>query len=109
MPTVSAEGALVLDGTLQTVHENLENKVLEGAIDLSSFIAGDTVLFRLETRVKSGGAYVKTGADRTFNGPVGDQDKMLSFQPRAHKYGYRVSVQQTLGPFRTIDFIFFKT
>lgn len=109
MPTVSGEGALVLDGTLQILHENTENKVLEGAVDLSPLISGDTLLVRLETRVKSGGAYIKTGADRTFNGPVADQDKMLSFLPRAHKYGFKVSVQQTAGPFRTLDFIFFKT
>ena len=109
MPTVSGEGALVLDGTLQILHENLENKVLEGSVDLSPLISGDTLLVRLETRVKSGGNYIKTGADRTFNGPVADQDKMLSFLPRAHKYGFRVQVQQTAGPFRTLDFIFFKT
>jgi len=109
MVTVATEGSLPLTGALQVIHENVENKVHEGSIDLTPLIGIDSLLVRLETRVKSGGAYVKTGADRTFTAPISDQDKMLNFLPRAVKYGFRVSVQQLTGTNRTLDFIFFKT
>lgn len=109
MVTVAAEGSLLMDGTLQQLHENTENKVHEGSVDLTPLLSGDTIVVKTQQRLKSGGAYVPIGSDRTFNGPVTDQDKSLNFLPRAVKYGFRVQIQQTLGTFRTLDFIFFKT
>ena len=103
MVTVSVEG------TLQVIHEDINNKVHEGSIDLTPLVGTDSLLIRLETKIKSGGAYVKTGADRTLTAPISDQDKMMNFLPRSVKYGFRVSVQQLAGTNRTLDFIFFAT
>ena len=106
MPTVASEGSLLLTGSFQTLFEGTTNNTFEGKVDLAALIATETVEIRGEEKIAAADPYRKYKQDETYVGVL--DDPMIGFQPRSNKHGYKISIRQTSGTFRTVKFLFFK-
>ena len=106
MPVVWEEGTITADGTEQTLIEVTTTYNVDGFIDLSQMEAGDKVIIRLYGRIKSGGDY-RLYEEAEFSGV---QAKPLVYvHRRPTRYGWKVTLQQTEGTYKSFDYQFAKT
>jgi hypothetical protein len=80
-------------------------RFLEGYVDLSPLASGDTIVIRQYMKIAPTGAYKKY-AEETYSGPV--DPPMLYIVTKPGRYGIRVTVQQTAGTSKNLDFQFFR-
>jgi hypothetical protein len=80
-------------------------RFLEGYIDLSPLASGDTIIIRQYMKITSTGTYKKY-AEETYSGPV--DPPMLYIVTKPGRYGIKVTVQQTAGTSKNLDFQFFR-
>jgi len=102
---VGGTGSLLMDGTEQNLFTLLQTKFLGGYIDLSPLIATETIVIRQYIQIKSGGSLIKSN-EQTKIGLL--TKPLLEFPMKPNGHGFRVTLQQTSGTFRTIDFEFFE-
>lgn len=99
------ESSLLLDGTEQTLYENTDVKrIVELFVDISPMQAGDVVTVKEYMKPKSGGAYVEYGGETYEDAQT---IKLLYITPKPNQNGLKVTIQQTAGAFRTIDYQYF--
>jgi hypothetical protein len=80
-------------------------RFLEGYIDLSPLASGDTIVIRQYMKITPTGTYKKY-AEETFSGPV--DPPMLYVMTKPGRYGIRITVTQTAGTSKTLEFQFFR-
>ena len=80
-------------------------RFLEGYIDLSPLASGDTIVIRQYMKITPTGTYKKY-AEESFSGPV--DPPMLYVVTKPGRYGIRITVQQTAGTPKTLEFQFFR-
>jgi len=99
------EGEIYADGTEQTVIEALGIMNLEGYIDLSHMMDGDTVTLRRYVKIQKDAEY-KLHGEETY---VGTQAQpLIRFPPMAGYYGIKITLQQTSGTHKNFPYQFFK-
>jgi len=103
---VGGTGSLPMDGTEQNLFSLTTQKFLGGYVDLAPMLAGDTIIIREYHTIKSGGAYIQANV-QTYSGAQATK-ALKEFPMKPNFHGYRISLQQTVGSFRTIDFEFFE-
>ena len=95
------EGSVTADGTEQTLFETTSAGVYEGWIDVSNLQSGDQVVLRLYVKPYSGSDWKKVD-EVSVSGP---HDKPAVPLARiAVIYGFKVTLQQTAGTYRTFSF-----
>jgi hypothetical protein len=99
-----AVGTLTANGTEQTVIETADPGEVAGWIDLSNMQEVDSVTIRLYVKLKKGGDY-KLNDLATKDGA--QSYPALCFLKYAHKYGLKITFQQTAGTYRTFDYNLF--
>lgn len=99
--------ALTLTAVEQALITTSDNKshVVTGQIDLSNMIAGDVVEVRQYMMVKSAGTFIAY-ADEVYSGV--QTLPLLNISTKKGKYGIKVTIKQTTGTFRTVDYLFEK-
>jgi len=100
------EGTLTADGTEQTVVEVTTENNVDGFIDFSEMQAGDVVKIRLYGIIKPGGTW-RMYEDAEFSGP--SAKPLVYVHRRPTRYGWKVTLQQTAGTYRSFDYQFVKT
>ena len=98
-------GTLTADGTEQTVFESLEVGEFTGYIDLTNVQAGDEVKVQVYVKIKSTGDYRKWEGYTFIDAQL---KPALRIPPLQCSYGYKTTLQQTKGTYRTFDYVFFK-
>ncbi len=108
-PSLKSLGAatVVADGTEQTLCEQGGGSPsrVSGYIDLSPLLGGDTVVVRHYVKAKSAGAW-RCYAEETYTGVQAIPLVHITEKPENH--GLKVSLQQTVGAFKTFDYEFFE-
>jgi len=95
------EGTLTADGTEQDIINTTVEGAYEGYIDLTNMASGDEVRIRVYIQINSVGALRKV-YDQNF---IGGQDPPLCYiHRRTARYGYRVTLQQVAGTYRSFDY-----
>ncbi len=96
-----AEGSILADGSEQTILEVTQSGRFAGYVSLREMQAGDTVY--LSQYVKIDGTY-----DRYRREPYQDvqTDPAIYITPKEVVTGMKITIQQTVGTFREIDFNF---
>jgi len=100
------DGLFKADGTEQTVfeYERAEPFRISGQLDLGEMVGGDVVVVRQYFRVRRKEPY------KLFK-PEDYRDKqecpIVRITPKEAMYGYRITLQQTAGPFKTFRWIFY--
>jgi len=102
---VLKEGKITADGTEQVVVEASGILNLEGYIDLSEMVAGDTVVLKRYVKIEEVGDY-KLHATETYTGA--QEQPIIRFPPIAGRYGIKVTLQQTSGTFKSFPYQFFR-
>jgi hypothetical protein len=101
-----ATGSLVMNGTELTVKEfTTLTQRMDCYVDLSPVIGGDTVVLKQYMKIKSGGTYRLFGSE-TYSGVQASPATYVEVKPA--KYGFKITLQQTAGTNRTIDWETFK-
>jgi hypothetical protein len=96
------EDSLVMDGTEQTLYEETNPKrVVELYIDLTPMQAGDTIVVKEYAKPKNGGAYVFYGSETYVDVQT---IKLLYVTPMPNSNGLKVTIRQTTGVMRMIDY-----
>lgn len=101
-----AEGSLAMTGPEQTLVQSelgVQHHI-EGMVDLSPVIAGDTVVIRIYMSIVTPLSYVKY-AEETYTGPL--SPSLMFIYTKVAKYGLKVTAQQTGGAYRTLKYQFF--
>jgi glycerol uptake facilitator-like aquaporin len=98
------EGTLTANGTEQTVFESAEQGVFEGWIDLANMASGDTTVIKI---------YVKTKTDGTYRLYDSASYSDAQLNPAVHiidlaAKGFKVTLQQTSGSYKTYDYQIFR-
>lgn len=78
---------------------------ISGYIDLSPMDGGDTMVLRLYARVKKNGAWSKYGEEVYSDA---QSLPLVYITPKPETHGMRVTIQQTSGLSRTLDYEFFR-
>ncbi len=104
-------GTTVTDGNEQTIYELIDGTAAlynVGYVDLSLLEGGDTLLISVYAKIKSGGAYVRFSDDTayTFAG-VQDPPLIVISGEHATIYGFKITMELTVGSNRSIDHEFF--
>ncbi|KKM91070.1 hypothetical protein LCGC14_1232330 [marine sediment metagenome] len=96
-----AFGSLLMDATEQTVKEILTtiNK-LHCFVDLTPMLASDVVIVRQYMQILTAGSFIKY-AEETFNDV--QTLPLLYIVTKPARYGIRITLQQTAGTNRTLD------
>jgi len=76
-----------------------------GYIDLANLEAGDTVALRLYARVRQNGSWRMYGQE-VYTGVQGQP--LIFITPKPETHGLRVTLQQTAGIPRIVDYEFFR-
>lgn len=99
--TEEGSGTLTADGLEQTIKEILTtvNK-LHCFIDLTNMASGDTVIVRQYMTIKSAGSPIKY-AEETYTDA--QSLPMLYVITKPARYGIKITLQQTVGTYRTFD------
>lgn len=106
MPAAWVEGSITMDGTEQTLVEVTTARSVDGYLDLSPMQNGDEIVIRLYGKIKSDGEY------RLYDDAkiAGAQPKPLFYiHRRPTRYGWKITIQQTAGTYRTFDYQFVLT
>lgn len=104
--TEDSQSSTLMDGTERTLKE-FTGPVLKALmmIDLSSLESTDTLVLNQYIKLESGGAYVLYGTD-TFLGVLPNPCAVVHMLPA--KYGFKITLQQTAGTYRTLSWEVFK-
>lgn len=107
--TAPDEGTLVSPAGEQTVIEKdftASPKVarLEGQIDLSAMVGGDTVVIRQSVQIRAAGGYVKYN-EETYTGA--QSTPLLRVDTNWARYKIKVTIQKTAGADHSYDWQFF--
>jgi len=96
-----ATGSLLMVGTEQTIKEILTtiNK-LHCFVNLTPMLAGDTVVVRQYMKIASAGAFAKY-AEETYSNV--QALPLLYVITKPANYGIRITIQQTVGTYRTFE------
>ena len=100
-------GTILLDGSEQTICEQgggVPTQV-SGYVDLSNLVAGDIVELKMFIKLKVGGNWV-TYHQESYAGPLTPPIVFVSKRPENH--GMKVTVTQTAGVPKSIDYEFFQ-
>lgn len=99
-------GSLVMDGSEKVVKEFTSlTQRMDAYVDLSPMTASDTITLKQYIKIKSGGTYRQFAA-QTFAGVQTDTLILVEIKPA--KYGFKVTLTQSAGTNRTIDWQTFK-
>jgi len=98
-------GTLTADGTEQTLVEFADLGRIVGYVDLENMEAIDTIVIRQYIKLKYGGAYKKY-AEETYSGA--QVVPTIYITPKESDYGVKVTLQQTAGTFKSVDYNFLK-
>jgi len=101
-----SQASLLMDGTEQIIEEfadTLQKTLI--LIDLTLLASTDTVVLRQYIKLEPGGAYVLYGAD-TYWGVLPNPCMVVHALPA--KYGFKVTLQQTAGTYRSFLYEVFK-
>lgn len=102
---ILAEGSITADGSEQTILEYHGLAMISGYIDLSSMDEEDEVIVRAYTIIERGGEF-KLYRSETF---IGRQaEPALYVLPRLSAHGFKVTIQQTKGSYKTLKYLFVK-
>ena len=96
---------LTADGTEQTVIESTSIGEIEGWIDLANMASGDTVIIKVYAKMKSGGTYRRYDSTTYSDAQTNPAIHLIKLSA---EYGFKVTLQQTAGSYRTFDYNFFK-
>lgn len=99
------EGKLTADGTEQVVVDAPSLLNLEGYIDLSKMVSGDTVVLKRYVKIEENGEY-RLHADEIYTGA--QAQPLIRFPFMASYYGMKVTLQQTAGTYKSFAYQFFK-
>lgn len=96
------EASVVMTGAEVTLVEKTDGKqaYLEGDVDLTSMVSGDTITIRQYMIIKSAGTYIKY-AEQVYSGA--QTLPLLHVSTKANKRSIKVTAQQTATPYRTLD------
>jgi len=104
--SVLSKGVVTADGSEQTLIEYTGRiAAISGYIDLSSMVDGDTVVVRLYVRLVEEGDYVLYHVETFMNKQF---EPALYVMPRATGFGYKVTLQQTSGDYKSFSYLFVK-
>lgn len=100
------ENSTLMDGSEQQLvaTEIAAAHLLNGLVDLSSLLGGDTVTVREYISIVTPVSYAKY-AEKEISGPL--DLSILSLATKPSKYGVKVTLQQSSGTYRTIPWQFF--
>jgi len=120
-PEVLAEGVLTADGTVQTVVEAEGLGLYYGLLRLDKMDWGDQVVIETWVRVVSGGEWIRYArmeyagsqkAGEVFwkdkGGGIVPVDPALVWFPVFARYGFKVTLQQVAGVYRTFEYGFYR-
>lgn len=101
-----AVGTLTMDGNEQTVKEFTSlTQRMDCYLDLANMVSGDTIVLKQYMKIKSGGSYRLFGTESY----VGAQTSPLVYlELKPAKYGFKISLQQTGGTNRAVDWQTYK-
>lgn len=100
---VIGEGSITADGSEQILIEYYGLAVISGYIDLSAMDEEDEVIIRAYVKMEREGEF-KLYRPETF---IGKQtEPALYVMPRLTGYGFKVTLQQTKGSYKTFGYIF---
>ena len=101
------ETSILMDGTELTLIEKTDDKIglLDGYVDLTPMLAGDTIVIRQYMQVKAAGAYAKY-AEETYS--EAQTIPLLHLTTKTAKDKIKVTAQQTAGTNRTLDVQFYR-
>jgi len=105
--TAGGTGTLVTDGTQQTLFTLTTNKFFGGYVDLTALASGDTIIVREFHQIKGAGSLIPSNT-QTFIGARPTDKKLLEFPMKPNNHGYRITIEKTVGPSRSLDFEFFE-
>ena len=100
-----AVGTLTADGTEQTVLEKASMGTFEGWVDLSNMASGDVVVIKVYVKAKSGGSFRQYDSASYSNAQT---NPAVHVTRLSAKYGIKITLQQTVGSYRSFDYNFFK-
>ncbi len=100
------EGSLVMNGTEEELakSELAVQHQIEGMVDLTPLVSGDTIVVRVYMSIETPVIYAKY-AEETYSGPV--SPSLLFICTKAAKYGLKITIKQTAGSYRTFNYQFF--
>ena len=98
-------GVIVMNGSEQTVVEYIGMGRVMGYLDLTSMASGDTIVIRQYVRLRRDGGY-KRYAEETYSGA--QPDPVVYVKPKESNYGIKITLQQTAGTFKLIEYNFLK-
>jgi hypothetical protein len=101
---LASEGTLTANGTEQTVFETAEKGAFEGWIDLANMASGDTTVVNIYVKTKTDGAY-RLYDSASYSGA--QAAPALHIIDVAAK-GFKVTLRQTAGTYRTYDYQIFR-
>ena len=101
------ETSILMDGTELTLIEKTDDKIglLDGYVDLTPMLAGDTIVICQYMQVKAAGAYAKY-AEETYS--EAQTIPLLHLTTKTAKDKIKVTAQQTAGTNRTLDVQFYR-
>ena len=102
------ESSVIMDGSEKTLFEITDVKPgeVEAWVDLTQMGVGDTIIVRYRRKVKAGGSYIKY-AEETYSG-VQSLSALCIFSKKIFR-DLKITAQQTLGSYKTIDCQFIRT
>jgi len=104
-PEVLAEGVLTADGTVQTLVEAEGLGLYYGLVSLDKMQNGDKVIIETWGRVVSGGEW-RRYARMDYGGF--QEDPLLVWIPVLCRYGFKVTLQQIAGVYKTFEYGFYR-
>jgi len=104
-PEVLAEDVLTADGTVQTLVEAEGLGLYYGLLSLDQMDWGDQVVVETWVRVISGGEW-RRYARMEYAGR--QDDPALVWFPVLARYGFKVTLQQVAGVYRTFEYGFYR-
>jgi len=105
------EGTLTADGTEQTLVQTSSNIIhtISGRIDLSPIGVNDKVVVRIYEKIKPLGSPVCYHEEEYDGAKVSIQaQKLLRIKTHEAKYGIKITFEQTAGPLKDWDYIFYR-
>jgi len=102
---ILAEGSITANGNEQPILEYHGLALVSGYIDLSSMDEEDEVIVRAYTIIERGGEF-KLYSSKPFTGR--QAEPALYVLPRLSAYGFKVTIQQTKGSYKTFKYLFVK-
>jgi hypothetical protein len=73
---------------------------MDAYLDLTNMASGDTIVLKQYMKIKSGGNYILFGTE-TYNGV--QTAPLACLDLRSAKYGFKITLQQTSGTNRSVD------